>query len=206
MRVAKAVDRPLLESCVAECESSGPLKNRSILYESVTQLYNSKTDVPLTASVVMLRIRDWGIACQTPFGKRGRGGGFGREKGVPLSEEQKAAMKAGRAKKNGKNHPKKEAHLKALKEKLVYNKAERYIPLAEKAGNGNKRAAIKLFCLECMGYCVKEVRDCTEVGCPFYCGRPFQKFTDDQAADLTLASAELMEGLSEEEEMEAASA
>lgn len=46
-----------------------------------------------------------------------------------------------------------------------------------RAVKGNKPAAIKAGCSECVGYVRQEVRLCTSTSCPFYTIRPFQTST-----------------------------
>ena len=41
------------------------------------------------------------------------------------------------------------------------------------AGN-SRNAAIRAFCLRCVGYLRNEVRDCTAYGCPLHPYRPYQ--------------------------------
>lgn len=40
--------------------------------------------------------------------------------------------------------------------------------------SGSRNAAIKAFCLHCVGYLRNEVRDCTAKACPLYTHRPYQ--------------------------------
>ena len=40
------------------------------------------------------------------------------------------------------------------------------------------RAAIKVMCLECIGWSRKEITNCTSTACPLYAYRPFQKSED----------------------------
>lgn len=42
-------------------------------------------------------------------------------------------------------------------------------------GQASPRAAIKSFCLECVGWDRDGVRLCTAPACPLYCYRPFQE-------------------------------
>jgi len=45
-----------------------------------------------------------------------------------------------------------------------------------KAQEGNSRCAgIRAECLDCMGYKIEEVRQCTVLGCPLYPYRPYQQ-------------------------------
>jgi hypothetical protein len=39
--------------------------------------------------------------------------------------------------------------------------------------------AVKLFCLECVGYVRKDVTDCTATKCPLYRWRPYQDGRDE---------------------------
>jgi len=46
---------------------------------------------------------------------------------------------------------------------------ERYQALYERAMTGrSRRAAVRSFCLECVGYQSDEVKACTDPGCPLY--------------------------------------
>lgn len=45
---------------------------------------------------------------------------------------------------------------------------EKYTALDERAKNGSRKAAIRLQCLQCVGYDTKEVRACTATDCPLY--------------------------------------
>lgn len=38
----------------------------------------------------------------------------------------------------------------------------------------NRTAAVKAFCLECVGWQRNEVKDCVSVECPLYLYRPFK--------------------------------
>jgi len=48
-------------------------------------------------------------------------------------------------------------------------------------GGKSKAAALKAFCLHCVGYIRADVRDCTSYGCPLHPYRPYQQ--DDEAED-----------------------
>ena len=39
----------------------------------------------------------------------------------------------------------------------------------------SRAAAIKAFCLRCVGYQKNDVRDCTSYGCPLWPQRPYQR-------------------------------
>lgn len=46
--------------------------------------------------------------------------------------------------------------------------------------NGQRKAAIKIFCAECVGYERKEVRNCTALACPLWPHRPYQRDEEDE--------------------------
>lgn len=53
----------------------------------------------------------------------------------------------------------------------------------ERAYAGKSRnAAIRAFCMRCVGYVRSEVRDCTSWGCPLHPYRPYQ--ADDEPDEL----------------------
>lgn len=45
----------------------------------------------------------------------------------------------------------------------------------------SRAAAVKLFCLECVGYVVADVRNCTAPKCPHWLHRPYQSGDEDAA-------------------------
>jgi hypothetical protein len=54
----------------------------------------------------------------------------------------------------------------------------------ERAYEGKSRsAAIRAFCLRCVGYKRNDVRDCTAYGCPLHFYRPYQ--ADDEPDEVT---------------------
>lgn len=84
-RTAVKVNREALEDAIKQAESGKTYSTLGELWETVASIYNSnvkssvstdanvKTAKPLTASVVMLRVKEWGIPIKTKPGKKGRG-------------------------------------------------------------------------------------------------------------------------------------
>jgi hypothetical protein len=159
-------------------------------------LYNAN-DPPkqIAWQVVGLRVKEWKLDVKTQAGKQGREPKPEKEK-VVLTDEQKLARKerltaqlaAGR--KNGgkrsnkvKNHPHRAEAVAAMTAELVRCEATRFLPLVELVANGSRRAADKLFCLGCVGYQSAEVRRCSDIGCPKWLGRPFQKSAETATAE-----------------------
>ena len=50
-------------------------------------------------------------------------------------------------------------------------------PRTVAAASKSRKAAIKLFCLECVGGSRIEVKRCTDAGCPLYRYRPYREAT-----------------------------
>ena len=186
------VDKEILQACITELEKNGPLKNQSVLWKAAAELYNTKSvPTPITFSVVSLRAGQFGLTFITPLGKKGRG---------PMTDDQKASMAAGRVKKVGR---------KTKKEKFaqVYGFDEYMASLHEKAGqkfnnlvvsieHGSRSAAVKLTCLECVGFQgTADVRNCTANGkngsnsCPLWLFRPYQGSIEPEEAPDGVAEA-----------------
>jgi hypothetical protein len=74
--------------------------------------------------------------------------------------------------------------LKALQDQWVAEAPVKYQKLYRRVldGKGSPRECIKLKCLDCVGYCRKEVEHCTSVYCALYQLRPFKKPVEDVAA------------------------
>ena len=45
---------------------------------------------------------------------------------------------------------------------------EKYDSLADRAKNGSRKAASRLFCLHCTGWSLVDVRECTAPECPLF--------------------------------------
>ncbi len=180
MKTPIQVDRPKLELAVQLAESKGALSNHNVLWETAASLYNAMDGIPreISFSVVRSRVLEWKLPIVTVAGKRGRAAG------VPMTADHKAKLHGGKKKGNKvKRHPQRDASLAAMRAELVRNDAERFLPLVELVGQGSRRAKDKLFCLGCVGYQSAEVRRCSDIGCPHWLSRPFQKSAEDASAE-----------------------
>lgn len=64
------------------------------------------------------------------------------------------------------------------------NRPEHLAPLFARAASGKSRAAaIKAFCIECVGFKRADVTNCTAQQCPLYPYRPYQR-DDEQDAEV----------------------
>ena len=52
-------------------------------------------------------------------------------------------------------------------------------PTFIRAFQGSKAAAIKSFCLSCVGFVKKDITRCTAAGCPLYSHRPYKGGADE---------------------------
>ena len=162
------VNKEKLIEAIKQVEANGPLANRNEVNEAAAALYNkSNPDMPkITKGIVYLRIRSWGIELITPKGKRGR---------AVMTESHKHKLKAGRARArearaNVKDTPMVNESIAALKKRVE----PRFYPLVQKVKKGSRAAAVKLFCLECVGFKTADVRSCTATHCPLWLFRPYQ--------------------------------
>lgn len=171
------VDRAKLVKAVRQAEENGPLKNLDALWKAACEIYN-KLSPPkeISYSVVMLRAKEWGIETVTKPGKKGR------QSGVPLSEEQKLAMQAGR----GARKPRAEKFAEDLVlqdgfKQLRQTTPERWRPLVNKLSQqGSMRAAVALKCLDCTAFQPVEIKLCTCTSCPLYAFRPYKGKLDTE--------------------------
>lgn len=51
-----------------------------------------------------------------------------------------------------------------------------YRAIYDRAASGRSlRAAVNSFCLECCHFQIEEIRNCTDLGCPLFAVRPYQR-------------------------------
>lgn len=173
------VDRAKLQAAIDKAEEKGPLMGRTNLWLAVSAIYNADNPpAPITPSVVYLRFEEMNLTCKTPVGKKGRSG--------PMTEEQKAAMAEARQSVVRKSRGEKmaslpgaEKHFQTLRDitpKSLHG-------LVDRVEKGSLTAAIKLLCVQCMGFEKKNVWDCRGFTCPMYLHRPYQKAGDSEAPE-----------------------
>jgi len=175
------VSRPKLEAAIRKAEEAGPLKNLDALWVAACAIYNaSSPPKEISKSVIMLRATAWKLETKTKPGKKGRAAG------VPLSDEQKAAMQAGR----GARKPRAEKFaadpllVQGFKD-LKRQTPERWKPLVDKLSQqGSMRAAVALKCLDCSAYQPVEIKLCACTDCSLYAFRPYKgKAGEDEQAE-----------------------
>lgn len=172
------VDRPRLEASLKEAEKDGPLPNLDRLWKATAEIYNKSAKTPITFSVVCLRAKEWNIPVKTIPGKRGRG---------EMTEEQKAAMAAGR----GARKPRSEK-MKDFKKTFDLIRADlgrsadkrRFLPLVDAAEGGSLTAAVKLNCLGCSGWKPVHVKECHIESCSFFPHRPYKPGVEEEEGEL----------------------
>lgn len=146
------VDKSELIAAINKVESSSRFTTRNDLAIAVSKVL----DVNVSPAVVLLRIKEFNIEPKTPKGKRGR------QPGVKLSDEHKAAMQAGRSR---------------TKEFLHEDCLRKYFPesrqdLVTRVVSGSLKAAIGAKCLDCTQFQVNEIKNCTVTSCPLWNFRP----------------------------------
>jgi len=156
------VNKTKLQNAIKEAEKDGPLTNLSALWIKAAEIYNGMSGIPepITHSVAMLRTKAFKLKHQTKPGKRGGGKGFGGNKGNRTTKADKL-----------KNSAKAQKALKILREHIT---EERFLTILERIEKGSRSAAVKMKCIECMGFQPAEVKRCTVYTCPLWCFRPYQ--------------------------------
>lgn len=177
------VDRARLMAAVKYCEDRETFKTRNDLNTAVAEQYKINTGGEITMSVVYLRLKEWadknaeghvaepltvdGYSLRTLKGRRGRTG---------MSDGQKEKMRLGRqeAKQSrGKFDVSKDV-LKEAVAKMKEDVPQRFQRLVRQAATGSRAAAMRLFCLSCVGYVTADVRECDAKACPLWLYRPYQ--------------------------------
>ena len=171
-RTVIKIHRGTLEQAINKAEESGPLKNQSMLWKASEAIYNKSkpADYPtISFSVIVLRVAEWKISVKTPKGKRGR------QKGMALPEGFGGSRVRGNRKEKFAKNPRTVQCLKALKEYFGTSEPAR----VEKLAQGSATAGIALKCIDCLGGCKSDIRNCgsykNPLPCPLYPFRPFQK-------------------------------
>lgn len=167
-RSSIAVDRSLLEKTIIDLEANQEFKNLSHLYIAVADEYNKQSNAKITNAIVYLRVKEWEIPVRTAKGK------IGAPKGHNPSINRKS-----RSEKFSKD-PKFASVFKELRQSLIRNDAQRFLPLVDRIEKGSMKAAVQLHCLDCCAFQTKEVRNCTAFICPQWAFRPYQKITEEQ--------------------------
>lgn len=174
------VDKGKLQLAIDKAEENGPLAGRTVLWQAVAPIYNSfGLPVQVTASMVYLRFMEMGLTCKTPLGRKG--GTMSEEHKAKLREARKGMTITGR-----RSRAEKMAELPLASEhfeKLRSITPSTYQGLLKKVEAGSLTAAIKMLCVQCMGFERTHVKDCGGLSCPMYLHRPYQKNTDDDDDD-----------------------
>lgn len=206
-RVAVVVNREKLVASIRTVEKNGPMNTRSELYEKVAKEYNSNvasSNLEITSSVVMLRINEFKLTVLTPVGQRGR------KAGVKMTDEQKAALAAGRKNRvpgGRKAKFQKNPEIKQALIDLQKSVPETFLPLVERIVNGSVTSAVRLMCLQCSNFQRVEVKECQMTNCALYAFRPYQTGIEDsteEIADEESLENETSEVIEIEEEIEEA--
>jgi len=169
-RVKIQVDQAELTRAIEIVEAAGPLVNRDQLHKAVAASDWAKnyTPKPITASVVALRIKEFGIEPKTPLGRRCTSRVASDGQTVPTRAKTKAEKMATPRAIEIFNH-------------LAENAPQSFQLTIERARKGSMAAAVRLNCAACMGFesVASNVRDCSSRSCPLWPFRPYQQITVD---------------------------
>jgi hypothetical protein len=161
-RIKLVIDKVELVRVISELENAHTYPNMGELLKAIedTPWAKGLQPRPLTAQVAYLRIKELGIVCKTPKGKRGG----------TISEERIAKMQANRGVRVVRSEKLKKyiPSFEAMKQTFPAN----CMPIIERAQKGSIKAAITLKCLECSSYQRAEIRKCVISDCALFPVRP----------------------------------
>jgi len=151
------VDKNKLDSIIKELESKNTYNTQSALYEAVSKAYG---DEKVTPSVVMLRIKQFGLEIKT----------------------QKAKISADVFRERINNaitgddtiKPKAKQTTHQLLEYADSKEKEKYLKVAKSTLRGSRKACIKMMCLQCTNWQPTEIKYCPCTGCALWLFRPYQ--------------------------------
>lgn len=154
-RKAIQIDALALQNTIREVETSNTIGNRSQLWAAVeaTEWAKTRSPRPLTAQVAMNLAKKFNLNIATPLGKKGREKGSGP---IPGAGRKKKTLPP---------------DVVVALNKIV---PAEFHKIVEKAAGGSMKAAVKLKCLDCTGYQMKEVRECELKDCSLWSFRPYK--------------------------------
>lgn len=163
------VNKVLLQKALKEAENGNALATQNELWQKAAKIYNLMVvPEPIEFSTAANRAKDWELEYLTKPGKKGRA------PGVKLSDEQKAAMQAGRKGGRAAKFASDPVIVQGHKE-LRAEVPERFVPLVDRLiDTGSMRAAVALKCLDCCAHQPVEIKNCPCTSCPLYAFRPYK--------------------------------
>ncbi len=194
------VDQNRLTAAIIAAEANGPLATQSHVWEAAAVEYNKGVSAPykpIEAGVVRLRAVKWKLQIITTSAK-GRGGGT-------LSPTHRAALAASRGKRVKRAEKfAGDSDIVAAHGKLrewIKVQSPVHLPLVDAIEKGSMKAAIKLQCIQCMGFenVAESIRTCTSKRCTLYAFRPYKPGQTDEDEVPESAEAETAEAETEAE-------
>lgn len=171
-RTKLEIDPKEFQAVVNQLEEDHDFRNPSELWLAVEKTEWAKQQKPraLTVSVAASRAKELGIVTKAKPGKRGRLPGSG---GFPAGVTR--AARVPKAEKLAKSSGAQESF-----DRIRKMTPERFLPLVDRMEKGSRSASVKLMCLQCCGFEVKEVKLCVSKSCPLWIFRPYQKIDMDK--------------------------
>jgi hypothetical protein len=155
-KIKLEVNKVELQKMVTDLEAKQEFANLSKLWSALeaTDWAKNQKPRPLTVSVISARAKELGIILKTVAGKKGAtlGSKIPRGERIPRSEKFKKFDKTF--------------------EIMAKEVPEQYRNLIDKIKGGSMKSALKLKCLDCSAWDIKEVRGCVCTGCSLFPFRP----------------------------------
>jgi hypothetical protein len=155
-KIKLEVNKAEFQKMVSDLEAKHTFANLSKLWNAIeaTDWAKNQKPRPLMASTISARAKELGIILKTVAGKKGATLGSKIPRGARISRSEK---------------------LKAFDktfEIMEKEVPEQYLHLIKKIKKGSMRSALKLKCLDCSAWDIKEVRSCVCIGCSLFPFRP----------------------------------
>lgn len=147
------VDEKELRQAIKDAEDNNTFANHAELFSFVSQSdwAENHSPKPVTPSIVMLRVKKYGIELKTPKGKRGF------PKGLKTTRTRKKSNPA------------------SDNADLVESAPPEFKPMVLKILETNSKVGrLKLMCLQCVNWDRKEVKLCDITSCPLHPIRPYK--------------------------------
>ena len=154
-KIKLEVNKAEFQKMVIDLEAKQEFANLSKLWSALeaTDWAKNQKPRPLTVSVISARAKELGIILKTVAGKKGRGNpNLGKGLRIPRSEKLKAFNKTFTI--------------------MAKEVPKQYRHLIDKIKKGSMKSALKLKCLDCSAWDIKEVKSCICTGCSLFPFRP----------------------------------
>jgi hypothetical protein len=187
-KVKLEVDSAKLQAALNQAEDGQTFSKLSDLWEAAATIYNQTPGITsaISASVVYLRAREFNLQYKTEPAKKRMSGAHKDAMAVaraaariPRGDKFSASQMADNA-------------LSAIEARFkhITSMPSGIRTRIKSLKRGSRKAAMELFCIECMGGTISEVGRCTSPGCSLYLFRPNLKLDESGETVLEEESVE----------------